>query len=104
MARSPSSEFLLAAACSIWPPSERGTKAIQDAAARQLDWDRFLRVVMRHHVAGLVHGGLIRARVAVPWDIAQEVGAQAGATVRQNLAFAAEALRLQRMFNEKNLS
>jgi hypothetical protein len=104
MAPSPSPEFSLAAACSIWPPSERRTKAIREAAAGQFDWYQLLRVVMRHHVAGLVHDGLMRARLAVPPEIAQKIGDQAGAMVRQNLAFAAEALRLQRMFNEENLS
>ena len=103
MAPSLSREFLLAAACTIWPPSDRRTEAIREAAAGPLDWDRFLRVVMRHRVVGLVHNGLTRAQPAVPPAIAREIGAQAAALVRQNLALAAEGLRLQRLFAEADL-
>ncbi len=103
MAPSFSREFLLAVACSIWPPSERRSEAIREAAAGPLDWDRFLRVVRRHRVVGLVHDGLTRVRAAVPSGIAQEIGVQAAALVRQNLALAAEGVRLQRLFAEADL-
>ena len=103
MAPSLSREFLLAAACTIWPPSDRRTEAIREAAADPLDWDRFLRVVVRHRIVGLVHDGLTRAQPAVPPAIAQEIGAQAAALVRQNLALALEGLRLQRLFAERDL-
>jgi Uncharacterised nucleotidyltransferase len=103
MALSLSPEFLLAAACSVWPPSNRRIEAIRETAASDLEWDRFLRIVMRHRVAGLAHDGLTHARLAVPPDIAQPIGAQAAALVRQNLVFAAEAVRLQRLFAEVNL-
>jgi hypothetical protein len=99
MAPSLSREFLLAAACTIWPPSDRRTEAIREAAAGPLDWDRFLRVVMRHRVVGLVHDGLTRTRPAVPPAIA----AQAAALVRQNLALALEGVRLQRLFADRDL-
>ena len=39
MARSLSREFLLAAACSVWPPSDSRAEAILAAAAGVLDWD-----------------------------------------------------------------
>jgi hypothetical protein len=103
MALSLPQEFLLAAACSGWPPSDRRSEAIREAARGQLDWDRFLRVAMRHRVAGLAHDGLTRARVAVPPEIAREIGLQAAALGWQNLAYAAEAVRLQRLFAEANL-
>ena len=103
MAPSLSREFLLAAACTIWPPSDRRSDAIRQAAAGGLDWDRFLRVVVRHRVVGLVHDGLTRARPEVPPAIAREIGAQAAALVRQNLAQAVEGLRLQRLFAEADL-
>ena len=103
MAPSLSKEFLLASACSIWPPSDRRNEAICEAAAGPLDWDRFLRVAMRHQVVGLVHDGLTRARPALPPDIAQAIGAQAAALVRQNLALVAEGVRLQRLFAEANV-
>jgi hypothetical protein len=98
-----SREFLLVAACSIWPPSQRRTDAIRKAAAGSIDWDRFLRVVRRHRVVGLVHDGLSRAQIGVPPDIARKIAEQAAATTRENLALAAEAVRLQSLFGEANL-
>jgi len=103
MTPSLSREFLLAAACTIWPPSDRRTEIIREAAADPLDWDGFLRVVVRHRVVGLVHDGLTRAQPTVPPAIAREIGVQAAAQVRQNLALAAEGLRLQRLFAEADL-
>ena len=103
MTPSLSREFLLAVACSVWPPSDRRTDAIRVAAAGALDWDRFLHVVMRQRVVGLVHDGLTRAQPAVPSAITREIGAQAAVLVRQNLAQAAEAVRLQRLFAEADL-
>ena len=92
------------AACSVWPPSDRRTEIIRELAAGPMDWNNFLRVVMRHRVAGLVHDGLMCARPAIPLEIAQEIGRQAAVLARQNLVFAAEAVRLQRMFAEADLS
>jgi hypothetical protein len=103
MSRAPSPEFGLAAACAMWPPCDRRTEAIRAAAAVPLDWPRFLRVIRRHRVLGLVHEGLARATAKVPPPIAREIGAQALEHTQQNLAMAAEALRLQRLFDEADL-
>ena len=103
MARSFSPEFRLAAACAMWPPSDRRTEAIRAAAAGPLDWPRFLRVARRHQVVGLVHDGLTRARPDVPPEIAREIGAQAATLVRENLEMAREALRVQRLFDDADL-
>jgi hypothetical protein len=62
-----------------------------------------VRVVKRHCVVGLVHDGLTRAHVAVPSQIAEKIDAQARALVQQNLALAAETVRVQRLFVEANL-
>src|SRR5262245_39002497 len=104
MTLSLSPEFLLAAACSRWPPSDRRSEAIREAASGPLDWHRFLRLAMRHRVVGLVHDSLTRARPAVPPGIAQAIGTQAAALVRENLAFAGEAVRLQRLSAEADLA
>ena len=96
-------EFQLAAACAMWPPSDRRTDAIRAAAAGPLEWPRFLRVVGRQRVVGLVHDGLIRAKPNIPPEVAREIDAQAAALVRNNLAMALEALRLQRMFDYAGL-
>ncbi len=98
-----SPEFRLAAACAIWPPSDYRIQAIQAVTAGPLDWSRFLRVARRHRLIGLVHDGLTRSRTDMPPPIAQEIRAQAASQVRQNLAMAAEALRLQRLFDDAEL-
>jgi hypothetical protein len=102
-ARAFSPEFRLVAACAMWPPSNRRTEAVRTAAASPLDWPRVLRVARRHQVIGLVHEGLTRVQPDVPPEIAQEIGAQAAALVRENLAMAREALRLQRLFDDADL-
>src|SRR5262249_25624829 len=98
-----SPEFQLAAACTIWPPSDYRNEAIRAASHRRLDWPRFLRVAARHQVIGLVHDGLNRSRTDLPAPIVQEIRAQATSLVRQNLVMAAEASRLQRLFDDAEL-
>jgi hypothetical protein len=92
-------EFRLVAACAIWPPSERRVGAVRAAAAGIVDWPRFLRIVKRHRVTGLVQDGLVRADIAVPSEVAAALAAQARALVATNLAYAGEAVRLQRLFD-----
>jgi hypothetical protein len=87
----------------MWPPSDRRTEAVRTAAADPIDWPRFLRVVRRHQVIGLVHEGLAQARPDLPPRIAGEIGAQAAALVRENLAMAREALRIQLLFDDAHL-
>ena len=87
----------------MWPPSDRRTAAIRAAAVGPLDWRRFLRVVRRHQALGLVHEGLTQARPNLPPEIGREIGAQAATLVRENLAMAREALRLQRLFDDADL-
>ena len=98
-----SREFLLTAACSVWPPSNSRAEAIRAAAAGPLDWGRFLRIVSRQGVIGLVHDGLTRVRPPVPPSIASEIAMRAEAMVRQNLALAAEAVRLQSLLTQGNI-
>jgi Uncharacterised nucleotidyltransferase len=98
-----SPEFRLAAACAMWPPSDRRTEAIHAAASEPLDWARFLRVATRHQVIGLIREGLTQAQLDVPPEIADEIGTRAAALVRENLAMAREAMRLQRLFDEADL-
>ena len=77
MARSFSPEFRLAAACAMWPPSDRRAEAIRAAASGPIDWPRFLRVAQRHQVIGLAHNGLTEARLALPPEIRREIGDRA---------------------------
>jgi hypothetical protein len=99
----PLAEFRLAAACAIWPPSDRRMRTIRAAAAGPLDWPRFLRVAKRHQVIGLVHNGLRQVQAGVPPEIIRETGAQAATLIRENLEMARESLRLQRLFDEANV-
>jgi hypothetical protein len=78
-----SPEFRLAAACAMWPPSDRRTEAIHAAASEPLDWARFLRVATRHQVIGLIHDGLTQARPDMPPEIADEFGTQARSGSRE---------------------
>jgi hypothetical protein len=87
----------------MWPPCDRRTEIIRAAAAGPLDWARFLRVVRRHRVLGLVHHGLKWAWPDVPPDIVKQISAQAATLFRDNLAMAAEAVRVQRLFDEAKL-
>jgi hypothetical protein len=103
MAPSLSPEFSLVAACAIWPPSAYRTDAIRAAASEALDWERFLRVVERHAVWGLVHDGLQSARTKMPPNIAREIAGESATLVQQNLAMAAEATQLQRLFEDAGL-
>lgn len=103
MALSLSREFLLVAACAMWPPSDRRNETIRAVAARPLDWPICLRVAKRHQVIGLVHDGLTRVRPNVPPEIAREIGAEAATLTRENVAMAVEAVRLQRLFDGANL-
>jgi hypothetical protein len=93
-------EFRLAAACAMWPPSDRRTTAIHNAAKVPLDWSRFLQLARSHQLIGLIHQGLINTQSDVPPDIMAEISTGASLQVRANLAMAAEALRLHRLFDE----
>lgn len=73
------------------------------AAAKPLDWSGFLRVVRRHRIQGLVWHGLGRTKVAVPTDIAAALKADAAKTARTGLSFCAEAIRLQRLFDQAGI-
>jgi hypothetical protein len=98
-----SAELALVAACCRWPPSPARDAAVRAAASGPIDWDRFNRVVARHHVAVLARDGLHCAGVAVPPAAERCQTAAAAALSRTALAMARETLRLQHMFDEAGL-
>jgi hypothetical protein len=98
-----SPEIRLAAACCRWPPSPARDEAVR-AAARAVDWARFLAVARRQRVEGLVSDALRRARVPTPEDVAAALARAAAGIARQNLVFAAESRRIQRLFAEAGLT
>jgi hypothetical protein len=95
-----SPEFQLAAACSIWPPSDYRTQTIRKAASKVLDWDLFLRVVVRHGVIGLANDGLRQVNGGVPAPLLATIHTKAVALARRNLILAAEGLRLQLILSQ----
>lgn len=99
-----SEEFLLIAACCRWPPSAERDGAVRAAASKPIDWSRFVRVVQRHRVEGLVSDAFQRGQVPVPDEVGSLLRQDALQIARQNLAFAAESLRIQRLFSEAGLA
>ena len=87
-------------ACSTWPPSDHRIDAIRAAAAEPLDWNYFERIVTRHRVVGLAYEGLRTAGVQVPALTVEDLGNRAAASVRAGLVSAAEAARLQSLFDK----
>jgi hypothetical protein len=94
-----SPEFLLAAACCRWPPSEPAVRV----RAAAVDWAKFLAVIRRQRVEGLASNALRRSGIPLPDAIATELRAAAAEIARLNLAFVAESRRLQRMFDGAGL-
>ena len=99
-----SPEFLLVAACCVWPPTPERTVRIRSAAVQALDWPLLLRIVDRQRVAALVHHGLHDAQIDVPETTARSLAAQASRIGLQNLSLAAESVRLQRLLDEAGIT
>jgi hypothetical protein len=97
-------EFQLAATCCRWPPSENRKTAVRAAAAGITDWNGFLRQVDRQRIAGLANDALSSADILLPPVIAQTLAAKAQRIALRNLSFAAETVRLQRIFVTANIS
>lgn len=98
-----SNEFRLAAACCRWPSTASRERAIAEAAVEGLDWPKFLRIVRRQRVEGLVDAALRQSGIDVPGGIASELAASSAAIARENLLHAAASLRLQRSFGEAGI-
>jgi hypothetical protein len=88
--------FALTAACCRWPTD---IDAVHAAAAAAIDWSIFAQTARRHRVAGLVHNAVERAELQLPADIANDIASEARLIARQNLAYAHETARLQRLFD-----
>jgi hypothetical protein len=97
-----SPEFRLLAACAIWPPSGRQCADIREIAG-VVDWQQALAVAGRHRIEGLFYAGLCRAETDLPPAIRDALAAKASALALQSLAHAAEAARLQGLFQEAGI-
>jgi hypothetical protein len=96
-------EFLLAAACCRWPPSEDRNTAVRTAAEGVADWDQFLWLVKRQRVIGLVHNALLSAGIELPPVVGEEIARLSQHIVRRNLILAGETVRLQRSLEAANI-
>lgn len=101
--------FVLTAACCRWPPSQSRIEAVRAAAGAVTDWSGFVRQVDRQRVAGLVQVALAEADLASvgmvpPPTVTQQLTVSAQRIARQNLGFAAETIRLQRLFEQAGIT
>jgi hypothetical protein len=96
------SEFWLAAACCRRPLSDRHAAAIR-AETDAVDWDRFVRVVKRHQLGGLVHDALRQTAIAIPDRIETDLRGMARQIALDNLRATSEALRLQKMLKDAGI-
>ena len=92
-------EFLLAAACCRWPPSDDRNRAVRAAAANIVDWKDFVRMIRRQRIAGLVHDALSSAGIELPSAVAAALAARMRRIVRRDLMVATESARLQRVLD-----
>ncbi|HEY0302719.1 MAG TPA: nucleotidyltransferase family protein [Rhizomicrobium sp.] len=69
------------------------------AAAAVSDWDRLLRVAIRHRVEAMVHAALAAAAIDMPAAVSQALTARAQRIVAGSMATAAESVRLQTLFD-----
>jgi hypothetical protein len=90
-------EFAFLVACCRWPRSPAGDEEVR-ALAAGADWDAVLAAAGRHRVEGFVHDAVTRSAVAPPPTVAGRLAAQASGIARENLFYAAEALRLSLRF------
>lgn len=99
-----SREFALAAACCRWPPSTARDAAVRHAVGSGIDWPRFLRVLARQRVEGLAKDAFARAEVDAPAAVRQALASEATGIARDNLAFAAECVRLHKLFQRAEIT
>jgi hypothetical protein len=104
MASALSPEFRLALACSRWPPSAQRDRDVAEAAVDSLDWEKFLRIVRRQRVEGMVGAALKRSHAPVPEPISSALSGASSAIAHENLLHTAASLRLQDAFEAAGIS
>ena len=95
-------EFALACAC-CRPDGAARDSAVQ-AAASDIDWGRFARVLARHRVEGLAHEALRMAGVAMDAPEARSLRRTATEIGAAGLRLAAESARLQAVLDEAGIA
>ena len=92
-------EFRLLAACCRWPPGDADGDLLRLSGL--VDWETFHAYAVRHRVEGLAYHALRRAGIGAP--VVERLGAAAAGIARDNLAGAAEAVRLHRLLADAGL-
>jgi hypothetical protein len=78
--------------------------AIREAAADEIDWQRFLQLVQRHRIDGMAHESLTAvAGLNPPLQIRSTLKARAQFIAQRSLVLAIETMRLQRTFDEAGI-
>jgi hypothetical protein len=97
----PSPEFRLLAACCRWPTAP---DVVAQEAAAVIDWARFVQLVRRHRVFGLVHRALMLARVIPPEPQATHIAAMAREQGRASLACAVDTAAMATMLEGRGIA
>lgn len=95
-----SPELQLAKACCRFPRSPEARDAIAAAMARPIDWARFDEIVQRHRIVGLASSALCDGTLGIPVDVRQRLADNARRYAANDLAHAAETVRLQQIFDQ----
>src|ERR1700760_2817293 len=90
-----SPELALAAACAMWPPSDKKAAAMAAAVARGVDWPCFVKVVRRNRGGGFAHNGLKAAQIDLPQAVERELSQLAREILHREMFCAAEVIRLK---------
>lgn len=92
-------EFRLATACCRWAFAGGSAETILDRS-REVDWQRFVAVVGRHRVEGLVWHSLDSLSVPLPAEVDESLSASARSIADHGLRAAAESARLLKAFEQ----
>jgi hypothetical protein len=96
-------EFSFVAACCHWPPSEARCAAVKAAAELEIDWPLLLSIARRQRVEGLVSDAMSRCGIGAPAAVLAELSDASKHIAGENLAFAAESVRLQRLLDQAGI-
>jgi putative nucleotidyltransferase-like protein len=98
-----SNEFDLLCACAAVRPASESIAYIACATERGVDWHELLQRAEQHGVLPLVARNLNAHARGLPTEIAQQLRSADDATVRRNLWFASELVRIADYLDRKHL-
>ena len=80
--------------------------AVGERVSPELDWKKFLRIVKRHRIGGLVYRALTKlpSVAGVPVNVQEALSLEATRIATHNLRLAAEAVRIDRLMAQSNIN